>query len=219
VLGAHCREEGIDLTSQRVAVQGFGNVGSWFSHELHALGAKVVAVSDVHGGVFSERGLDIPLLRSLADDGRPLADAPGVEAITNDELLAIGCDVLVPAALGRVITEDNADAVQAAIVLEAANHPVTPHGDKLLGDRGIVVIPDILANAGGVAGSYFEWTQNIQQFTWKEERFNQELQDLMTVAYTATRAAADDYGCTLRRAAFALGIERVAAAARLRGYV
>ena len=127
--------------------------------------------------------------------------------------------MLVPAALGEVITDDNAERIRAAVVLEAANYPVTPTGDKILRDRGVTVIPDILANAGGVTGSYFEWSQNIQQFTWKEERFNAELLDKMQGAYRFTQAFADDHGVPLRQAAYAIGIKRVADAAKLRGYI
>ena len=125
----------------------------------------------------------------------------------------------MPAALGEVITEANARDVRAGLVVEAANYPVTPTADKLLQDAGITVIPDILANAGGVTGSYFEWSQNIQQFTWKEERFSAELLDRMQGAYHFTQAFADEHQVTLRQAAYAIGIQRVAAAARLRGYV
>jgi len=143
----------------------------------------------------------------------------GVDRVSNVELLESPCDVLVPAALGEVIDTDNAPDIQADVVVEAANYPVTPGADKILGDRGIQVIPDILANAGGVTGSYFEWTQNIQQFTWKEERFNEELRDRLRTAYQATTSAAEELGCTRRQAAFAIGIKKVAQAARMRGYV
>ncbi len=219
VLAAWAEHHGRSLEGIRVAVQGFGNVGSWFAHEVAGRGARVVAASDLQGGVHDPDGLDVGALRDLAAAGRPLSEIPGGVALTNDELLACECDVLVPAALGEVITEDNAAAVRAEVVLEAANQPVTPEADKLLADGGVAVIPDILANAGGVVGSYFEWTQNIQQFTWKESRFNRELEDIMTAAYTATRETAERHGCSMRQAAYAIGIERVANAARMRGYV
>ncbi len=219
VLSAWAEHHDRSLEGMRVAVQGFGNVGSWFAHEMASRGAKVVAASDLQGGVHDPDGLDVDALRDLARAGQPLREIEGGEELTNDELLACDCDVLVPAALGEVITEDNAGSVRAKVVLEAANQPVTPEADKLMADGGVAVIPDILANAGGVVGSYFEWTQNIQQFTWKESRFNDELEDVMTAAYTATRETADRYGCSLRQAAYAIGIDRVANAARLRGYV
>jgi glutamate dehydrogenase (NAD(P)+) len=148
-----------------------------------------------------------------------LVGTDGVEAIANEDLLELDVDVLIPAALGHVITEDNAPRIRASIVVEAANYPTTPGADKVLADRGVVVVPDILANAGGVTGSYFEWTQNIQQFTWKEERFLAELSDKLTKAYADTQAFADEHHADLRQAAFALGITRVAEACRLRGYV
>jgi len=219
VLEAHLRDAGEPLAGMRVAVQGFGNVGSWLAQELHERGAKVVAASDVQGGIHRADGLDVPALRVLASEMKPLSEARDVDRISNDDLLACECDVLVPAALGEVITGANAEAVRASIVLEAANYPVTPDADKLLADRGVTVIPDVLANAGGVLGSYFEWSQNIQQFTWKEERFNEELKDRMTVAYRETADMAEQTGASLRHAAFAIGIRRVADAARLRGYI
>jgi glutamate dehydrogenase (NAD(P)+) len=219
VLGAWAKANGVELDGLRIAIQGFGNVGSWLAHEAAQRGARIVAVSDVNGGVHDGAGLDVEALRLLAGQHQPLMDAPDVEVLTNEELLTMDCDVLIPAALGEVINAANADAVKARVVLEAANHPVTPDADKILNDRGVVVIPDILANAGGVIGSYFEWTQNIQQFTWKETQFNQELADRLTVAFEQTHTTAERLGCTLRHAAFAIGIERVANASRMRGYV
>jgi glutamate dehydrogenase (NAD(P)+) len=191
------------------------------AREAAARGCTVVAVSDVHGGVRHDEGLDVAALVEAVAAGGRVRDTPqpGVDQIENDELLTGPCDVLVPAALGQVIGGDNAAEVQASVVLEAANYPVTPDGDKVLGDRGITVVPDVLANAGGVTGSYFEWSQNIQQFRWKEERFNAELRDRMRLAYAATADTAAELGCTLRQAAFAIGIRRVAHASRLRGYV
>jgi glutamate dehydrogenase (NAD(P)+) len=221
VLEAHAERRGLVFAGLRLAIQGFGNVGSWVAREAAARGCTVVAVSDVHGGVRHDGGLDVAALVEAVAAGGRVSDTPqpGVDRIENDELLTGPCDVLVPAALGQVIGGDNAAEVQASVVLEAANYPVTPDGDKVLGDRGITVVPDVLANAGGVTGSYFEWTQNIQQFTWKEERFNAELRDRMRLAYAATADTAAELGCTLRQAAFAIGIRRVAHASRLRGYV
>jgi glutamate dehydrogenase (NAD(P)+) len=221
VLEAYCERNGIDLAGLRLAVQGFGNVGSWAAREAVAHGAMVVAVSDVAGGVHHGQGLDVARLVDTVAAGGSVTDTdqPGVERVSNAELLESPCDVLVPAALGEVVDTDNAGRIDARVVVEAANYPVTPGADKILGDRGIEVVPDILANAGGVTGSYFEWTQNIQQFTWKEDRFNDELRDRLRTAYHATAAFAADLGCTLRQAAFAIGIRKVAEAARLRGYV
>jgi glutamate dehydrogenase (NAD(P)+) len=238
VLAALCEHRGLDLAGQRVAIQGFGQVGSWAARALAERGALVVAVSDVEGGVIRDGGpgtsLDVEALVALVGSGpapalgagaaarRSVVEAvgqDGVEAISNDELLELDVDVLIPAALGHVITEANASRVRASIVVEGANYPTTPAADKVLVDRGVTVIPDILANAGGVTGSYFEWTQNIQQFTWKEERFLSELSDKLTKAYRDTQALADARQVDLRQAAFALGIDRVAEACRLRGYV
>ncbi|HKA85673.1 MAG TPA: glutamate dehydrogenase, partial [Acidimicrobiales bacterium] len=207
---------------QRVAVQGFGQVGSWVAHELEARGAVVVAVSDVTGGIVRTAGLDVEKVIAAIRAGGSLADlagTDGIERLTNEELLELEVDVLIPAAVESVITEDNADRVRARIVVEAANHPTTPGADKVLRDRQVVVIPDILANAGGVTGSYFEWTQNIQQFTWKEDRFLAELSDRLAKASHDTLVFADEHAVTLRQAAFAIGIQRVAQATRLRGYI
>lgn len=222
VLEAAARRYGIDLERASVAIQGFGNVGSWAARDLAAMGIRVVAVSDVHGGIHRPTGLDVTACVDALGSGRSLADLAGrdgVETITNEDLLTCECDILIPAALGEAITAQNAGAIRASVVVEAANHPTTPEGDRILNDRGVRVIPDILANAGGVTGSYFEWAMNIQQFRWKEERFNEELRDTMTRAFELTAAFAESRGVSLRRSAFALAIERVARAARLRGYV
>ena len=218
VLRAHYERNGIDVAGQRVVIQGFGNVGTWLAHELHAAGSSVIAVSDVTGGVHAPDGLDVPALLEWTRQRKPLVDAPNVEQLTNDELLELECDVLAPAALGGVLTGENGGRVRARLVLEGANHPTTPSADAVLHEHGVVVIPDVLANAGGVVGSYFEWAMNIQQFRWTEERFNEELFARMRDSYTAVADLAEQHSTTLRRAAFALGIERVSAAVRLRGY-
>jgi glutamate dehydrogenase (NAD(P)+) len=182
------------------------------------MGVRVVALSDISGGVRRDDGLDVAAALDLVAAGGALVDLPDVDVVTNEELLTGSCDVLVPAALGEVIHDGNADRVQASVVVEAANHPVTPLADKILADRGVRVIPDILANGGGVTGSYFEWTQNIQQFTWKESRFNEELKDRLRRAFTATTDMAEARDVSLRQAAYAIAIQRVAEAAHLRGY-
>ncbi|CAN5638523.1 Glu/Leu/Phe/Val dehydrogenase [soil metagenome] len=220
VLEAHVARTGGSFGELRVAIQGFGNVGSWAAIEAARRGATVVAVSDQWGGIRRERGLDIGSVARVVRGGGKVSETPGDhDDVTNDELLAGACDVLIPAALDGQLHSDNADAVRARVVVEAANYPTTPGGDKVLGDRGVVVVPDVLANAGGVVGSYFEWAQNIQQFQWKEARFNDELADKLHVAYDATASFAEAHRCTLRQAAFAIGIDRVATASRLRGYV
>jgi glutamate dehydrogenase (NAD(P)+) len=222
VLEAHVRHGGAGgtLAGLRVAVQGFGNVGAAAAREAVSRGCTVVAASDEFGGVAWPAGLDVEALAALVGAGGRVGDYEGEhDVITNDELLAYDCDVLVPAALGAQIHEGNADLVRASVVVEGANYPTTPKADRVLQDRGVVVIPDVLANAGGVTGSYFEWTMNVQQFRWKPERFQSELADKLGQAYAATRAFADAHACTLRQAAFALGIQRVAEASQLRGYI
>jgi glutamate dehydrogenase (NAD(P)+) len=219
VLEAAAKHWDIDLSQVKVAIQGFGNVGSWAARELHERDITVVAVSDVSGGRYAESGLDIERMLGWTAAHRAICDAEEGDAVTNEELIELDCDVLIPAALGEVIHGDNADRVHAELVVEAANHPTTPAADKVLEERGVKIVPDILANAGGVTGSYFEWAQNIQQFKWKEERFNTELQDAMQRAFDACASFADRREVSLRKASFAIGIERVARAARLRGYV
>jgi glutamate dehydrogenase (NAD(P)+) len=219
VLEAFLDHHRLDLLGKRVAIQGFGNVGRAMAWELFTRGAKVVAISDISGGVADPGGLDVPALRAHVASGETVATFPEGDHINQQELLSMDCDVLAPAALGSVITADNAAAVRAKVILEAANHPVTPDADAVLTEAGVVVIPDILANAGGVTGSYFEWTQNIQQFTWKEDRFDAELRDRLTAAFVETQAVASRHQCTLRKAAYAIGLGRVAEATDIRGYL
>ena len=202
-----------------MVIQGFGNVGTWAARTAVERGATVIAVSDVGGGVHNAAGLDIEVLCETVHGGGFVTQAGVGDVLTNDELLALDCDVLIPAALGEVITDQNAAAIRASVIVEAANYPVTPDGDAILNERGVSVIPDILANAGGVTGSYFEWTMNIQQFRWKLDTFNAELADRMRTAYAHTQDFADVHGCTLRRAAYSIGVQRVADASRMRGYV
>jgi glutamate dehydrogenase (NAD(P)+) len=219
VLEAACKRWGVDLSACRVAIQGFGNVGSWVARSLHELNVSVVAVSDVSGAIDKGDGLDIPALGDLAASHRSVVDAAGCDRITNEELIECDCDILIPAALGDVITQANSDKVSASILVEAANHPTDQLADKVLVDRGVRIIPDVLANAGGVTGSYFEWAQNIQQFKWKEDRFNAELRDVMMRAFDAVANFAESRRVPMRQAAFAIGIERVARASKMRGYV
>ncbi len=222
VLEAAAARWGLELSGLCVAIQGFGNVGSWVAAELAERGIKVRAVSDVRGGVRDDAGLDVAALLELVRGGGSVVDLAGTggaELITNDELLATDCDVLVPAALGDVLDDRTAPVIRARYVLEGANHPTTPEGDRILVERGIRVIPDVLANGGGVTGSYFEWSQNIQQYRWPEERFNTELRLKMVAAFDATADFAEARGITLRQAAFALALTRVARAEHLRGAI
>ena len=199
------------------AIQGFGNVGSWAARLFHEAGGKIVAVSDVGGAVRNPKGLDIPALFEHATEKKTVAGFPGGESFPADKLLAEPCDVLIPAALGDVLTKATADAVRAKFVLEGANHPTDPEADELLRKKGVTLLPDIYANAGGVTVSYFEWVQNIQQYRWDEDRVNAELRKRMRAAFADLRAVRDQHKCDLRTAAFVLAVGRVAKATELRG--
>jgi glutamate dehydrogenase (NAD(P)+) len=207
---------GIDLRGATVAIQGFGNVGSWAAHYLAAEGCRIVAVSDVEGGIFAGDGIDPARARTVVEREGSVVALEG-ERITNDELLALDVDLLVPAALGDVIHGGNAAAVRARLVAEGANAPVTPAADQILEERGIPVLPDILANAGGVTVSYYEWVQNLQQLRWSAERVDRELLGTMTAAWDGVRAVAAEHDVPLRQAAFMVAIRRVAEASAMRG--
>jgi glutamate dehydrogenase (NAD(P)+) len=202
-----------------VAIQGFGNVGSWAARIAGETGARVVAVSDVRGGIHDPGGLDIEKLWLHVAESKSVLGYPGTDEISNEELLELDVDWLVPAALGEVINGRNASKIKAKVIVEAANHPITPLADATLADAGVVVIPDILANAGGVTVSYFEWTQNIQQFRWEEEEVNARLGKIMAKGYRDVAELAAAENIEMREAAFSIGVKRVARAARLRGYV
>jgi glutamate dehydrogenase (NAD(P)+) len=208
---------GKKLEGTSFAIQGFGNVGSWLARLLYERGARIVAVSDLKGGVFKGDGLDIPALFEHARITGSVVELPGVESITNHDLLSVGCDVLAPAALGHVLHEGNARDVRAKYVLEAANGPTTADADQIFSDRGIVCIPDIWANAGGVTVSYFEWTQNTQKLKWSEEQVNEMLERHMVAAHRALAATMEELKCSMRTAAFAVGVRRVKEATLLRG--
>ncbi len=199
------------------AVQGFGNVGSWAARLIHQAGGKVVAVSDVGGAIVNRSGLDIPAVVDHVTRNRTVVGFPGASPIPGDEILTLDVDVLVPAALGEVITRHNAGDVRAKIICEGANHPLTPDADEILLKKDVTILPDIYANAGGVTVSYMEWVQNIQQYRWDEDRVNNELQKIMAQAHRDLRAMQRQLSCDLRTAAFALAISRVAQATRLRG--
>ena len=208
------------LEGASVAIQGFGNVGSWTARLIRDHGCRIVAVSDVRGGIYKESGLDIDDVMRHQAETRSVVGAPGTQPVSNEDLLLLDVDWLIPAALGGVIHARNADKLQARVIVEAANHPVTPEADASLTDRGVTIIPDIMANSGGVTVSYFEWTQNIQQYRWDEDRVNTELRKIMTKMFEdVCRFKQTHQKATFREAAFALGVERVAHAAKLRGYV
>jgi glutamate dehydrogenase (NAD(P)+) len=203
-----------------LAIQGFGNVGAWAARIASERGYRVVAVSDVHGGIHAGQGLDIDALMAHLEESGSVVDAPGTEALTNEELLELDVDVLMPAALGGVITHHNAGAIRADVIIEGANHPVTPVADLHLHERGITVVPDILANAGGVTVSYFEWVQNNQEMQWDIHDVNHQLERKLDRAYRQCRDFQDAHdGINLREAAFALAVDRVVEAASLRGYL
>jgi glutamate dehydrogenase (NAD(P)+) len=219
VLDEAAMEKGWQPNERTVAIQGYGNVGSWAAKLAADKGYRVVAVSDVNGGIYAPRGLAIDLLDKHVAESNTVVGFDNAEPIGNDALLELDVDILVPAALGEVINDTNADRIRAKMVIEGANHPTTPVADTILSDRGVMVIPDILANAGGVTVSYFEWTQNIQEFKWTHEQVNERLGHRMRTAYRNVRDYAEDLETTMRRAAFAIGISHVAEAAHLRGYV
>jgi len=206
------KRQGKSLADVTVAIQGFGNVGSHASRLIAEQGGRIVAVSDISGGIANEQGLDIPGLLDWVAEHGVVAGFPGAEAIDGGAVLTCKADVLIPAALEEAITESNVDAVQAGIVVEAANGPTTPAAHDILHQRGVTVIPDILANAGGVTASYFEWSQNIQQFRWELDRVVRELDLVMRRAYGDVADLAEKENLDLRTAAFVLAIKRVARA-------
>jgi glutamate dehydrogenase (NAD(P)+) len=208
---------GIPPEEVRVAIQGYGKVGGFLAQLLHDAGFCVVAVSDVEGGVYRARGLDPEAINRHKKEGGSVRNFPGAEPITNEELLEVDCDVLVPAAIEGVITVKNADKVKARVVCEAANGPVTFEADKILQDRGIFVVPDILANAGGVTVSYFEWVQDIQAYFWDEEEVNDRLRMIMERAFRDVYEMAREKALSMRQAAHWIGVGRVAEAHLTRG--
>jgi glutamate dehydrogenase (NAD(P)+) len=205
------------LTQARVVIQGFGNAGSTAARLLDELGSRIVAVSDSRGGIYNPNGLDIPAVFAFKQQTGSVIGYPEAERVTNEELLELPCDILIPAALEEQITERNAARIRARLIAEAANGPTTPEADRILFDRGIIVLPDIYANAGGVTVSYFEWVQGLQHFYWTEEEVNSRLRAIMTGAFQAIHATAERYHVQLRTAALALAVQRVAEITRLRG--
>ena len=211
------RHEGLHPSDTSWVVQGFGNVGRAAAGIAHELGARVVGISDVDGGVANEKGLDVRAACDWVDHQGTLEGFPGAERVTNEELLELSCDVLVPAAVQNQITSRNADRLRCRFLVEGANGPTTLEADAILSDRGVTVVPDILANAGGVTCSYFEWVQGLQQYFWSEEEVNARLIELMQRAYREVYATSEQQGTNLRTAALMLGIGRVKEAKRRRG--
>ncbi|HZU85192.1 MAG TPA: Glu/Leu/Phe/Val dehydrogenase, partial [Polyangiaceae bacterium] len=211
------RREERTIAGLRVAVQGFGNVGGNLARLLAAEGARVVAVSDSRGGIHAPGGLDVAAATAHKREHGSFDGFPGADRVTNAELLELDCDVLAPCALEQQITEENADRVCARIVCEGANGPTTPAADEILEERGILVLPDVLANAGGVVVSYFEWVQGLQEFFWKESEVNVRLDEIVTRAFDQTWAARERRRTSMRMAAYGLAVERVAEASVTRG--
>ena len=215
---ATLKSRGMNVEETRVAIQGYGKVGAPMVRMLtEELGCIVVAVSDVGGGVYNPRGLSPVGLTAHQQDTGTVVGFDGGSPVTNEELIEIDCDVLIPAALEGQITEENAEAIQAQIVIEAANGPTTPEADRILEDRGILLVPDILANSGGVTVSYFEWVQDLQAYFWDEDEVNGKLRRIMERAYVDVLAVADERKVPMRTAATVLGVSRVAEAHVTRG--
>ena len=211
------RKKGLSLAAATVAVQGFGNVGSYLARFMAEDGASVIAVSDSSGGLYNPNGLDIPSVLAHKKETGMLHGFRGAEPLTNEELLLLDCDILAPCALEQVIHEGNASKIKAKIVCEGANGPTTPAADEILEDMGVLVLPDVLANAGGVVVSYFEWVQGLQEYFWKESEVNAKLNDIVTRAFNETWETHERRGLPMRTSAYGLAVERVAEATTTRG--
>ena len=213
-----CRDRGISLEGARVAVQGFGNVGSVAARLLSDAGAKIVAISDSNGGLYNPDGIgDISEILALKHDAGFIPDGARGTRITNAELLELPVDILIPAALEGQLHGGNAARVQAPLIIEAANGPTTPEADRILNAKGTYVVPDILANAGGVIVSYFEWVQDLQSFFWEEAEVNVKLKRIIERAFREVAAIRDEQACTMREAAYTLAVRRVVEATQVRG--
>src|SRR5712692_4352723 len=208
---------GMPLQGARVSIQGYGNAGAIAARLFYNEGCRIVAVSDTQGGIYDESGLDPAAVLRFKQERGTVVGFPHVQTVSIQEVLEVPCDILIPAATEGVITTANADRVQARIVAEAANGPTTPQADKILFDKGTIVIPDILANAGGVTVSYFEWVQDLQSFFWGVEEITQKLEMIMNRAFAAVAEKADEFHCDMRLAANMLAISRVAEATQIRG--
>jgi len=208
---------GLKPEEQSVVVQGFGNVGSYYALFMQQEGARVIAISDSGGGVYNSKGIDIPSAIAHKQERGTLKGLGGVEPISNEELLLLDCDILAPCGLEQVINEENADRVKAKIVCEGANGPTTPAADEILEDKGILVLPDVLANAGGVVVSYFEWVQGLQEYFWKEDEVNAKLKEIVDKAFEETWSVHEARDVSMRMASYGLAVQRVAEATMTRG--
>ncbi|MGH9745081.1 MAG: Glu/Leu/Phe/Val family dehydrogenase [Candidatus Acidiferrales bacterium] len=212
-----CRVKKMSIRGSSVAIQGFGNAGSLAAKLFSEKKARVVAISDSRGGVFNSRGIDPMKAMRYKERSGTVVGMPGTSRISNDELLTMKCDILIPAALENVITLNNADQIKAKIVAEAANGPTTPHADEVLARKGIMLLPDILANAGGVTVSYFEWVQDLQSFFWSETEVNAKLESVMRRAFQEVHESARKHRTHMRTGAYCLAVGRVADATLVRG--
>ena len=207
----------LDFENSRIVVQGFGNVGKYAALDAYERGAKVIAVNDVNGGVVNEKGINIPELFKYVSKNSSVVGFDGAEDLGNAKILEIPCEILIPAAVGGVITSKNANKIDTKILLEGANSPTTVKAHKILEDRGILVIPDVIANAGGVTASYFEWVQDTQNYLWKEKQIYERLVDVLISAFEEVWVLSEKHNCDLRTAALMKGIKKVAAAKLTRG--
>jgi glutamate dehydrogenase (NAD(P)+) len=217
VLRGAARKRSLNLNGATAAVQGFGNVGSYLARFLAQDGAKVVAISDSSGGVHNPGGIDVEAALARKRETGSVGGLPGTDPISNDDLLLLDVDVLAPCALEQVISESNADRIKASIVVEGANGPVTPTADEVLEQNGVLILPDILANAGGVVVSYFEWVQGLQEYFWKEDEVNAKLNDIVTRAFNETWALYESKSISMRLASYGLAVQRVSEATVTRG--
>ncbi len=212
---------GISLQEARIAIQGCGNVGGHAARIFHEMGCKVIAISDISGGIYNPRGLDIPALLEHVSKRGLIEGFSGGEKIDNDDLITIDCDILIPAALENQITAQNAAEVKAAVIIEGANGPTTPEAEQILKEKNVLIVPDILANSGGVAVSYFEWVQNNQGYYWDLDSVNRRLEKLMVQAFRAVHSFSREEcnGGSMRAAAYSLSVKRLAEAMRYRGWL
>jgi glutamate dehydrogenase (NAD(P)+) len=211
------QELNLKAAEATAAVQGYGNVGAVVCHELALRGVKIVAIADRYGAIHNPRGIDLAAVNKHLADNKMLRDFGGAEQIAGEEVLAVPCTILVPAALERVITGKNAAKLRCRILAEAANGPTTPDADNVLDDSDIYVIPDVLCNAGGVTVSYFEWVQDIQQFLWTEDQVNHKLEELMLRSFQQVRKLSKDRNLRMRTAALSLGVHKVSKEKQRRG--
>ncbi|HEU4980000.1 MAG TPA: Glu/Leu/Phe/Val dehydrogenase dimerization domain-containing protein [Solirubrobacterales bacterium] len=210
---------GLSPADTTFVVQGFGNVGSWAARIMQQLGARMVGAADANGAIRNDGGIDANRLNDHIIRHEPITEFPDAEPIDPEDLVAIPCDVFIPAALGGMLHEHNADRMRCKVLVEGANSPTTPIADRILRDKGVYIIPDVMANAGGVVVSYFEWVQNLQHFRWEEREVNDKLGTVMRRAFREVNGRAKETGLHLREAAYLIGLERVVDASRTRGYV